>query len=345
LYGLTGNVAGLNGLNVSQVLPIEELALGGASTGYSVIDLDALGADLDLAFSLGVDTPFAQDHLELPTTTPPTPTPEPSSLLLLASGLLALGMIGYWQRRGMLFFVVLLLALASSQVARADTWSPGDFTTYNELEWGDVPAPGNAASILQNNYNVVYTPELDLFTVGLPSPGFSMQFTSYDTLLVYLPALGTPGALNSNVVDPDSTSSGEFGAGVATLRLNIDFSDAGLLPNHFGDLYLTGFDPSLSQLNSLTLRQFEGDLNIALSGESTIYGITDLDSIAADINESFDPAVGDLTFADDHLTATNPNGNGNPVTTPEPSSLLLLTSGLLALWTFRCWRRGSAIPN
>ena len=44
------------------------------------------------------------------------------------------------------------------------------------------------------------------------------------------------------MVNPTTTSSGVFGAEVAALKLNIDFSDAGYLPSapKFGDLTICG---------------------------------------------------------------------------------------------------------
>ena len=36
--------------------------------------------------------------------------------------------------------------------------------------------------------------------------------------------------LTSDLLDPTSSSAGEFGGSVVALRINVDFSDAGLLP-------------------------------------------------------------------------------------------------------------------
>ncbi len=44
----------------------------------------------------------------------------------------------------------------------------------------------------------------------------------------YLPASGPPGALNADLLNPVSSSSGEFGGEVVALRINVDFSAAGI---------------------------------------------------------------------------------------------------------------------
>jgi hypothetical protein len=127
--------------------------------------------------------------------------------------------------------------------------------------------------------------------------------------------------------DPTNSSSGSFGADVAALKLDIDFADAGFtlgasgIP--FGNLVLANL-ATLPNLNGLTVRQFLGDANMCLGGGACIYGVTDLDPIVLDLTASFFNDT-PQTFAQDHLNA--------PATTsvPEPPSLLLFASSLLAL--------------
>ena len=102
--------------------------------------------------------------------------------------------------------------------------------------------------------------------------------TSAFSVIDYLPAVGTAGPLNTNLLNPTSSSSGAFGGEVTALKLNIDFSDAGFLLGTkgipFGDLILANFS-TLPNLNGLTVRQFLGDANTALGGGSSIYSIAD----------------------------------------------------------------------
>jgi hypothetical protein len=120
----------------------------------------------------------------------------------------------------------------------------------------------------------------------------------------YLPDVGPNGPLEANLIDPNTTSTGNFGADVTALKLNIDFSDAGLLPGNldvpFGDLVLTNFT-DLTQLNGLTVRQFSAIVNTLLGGGSCgSFTIDDLDPVVASLNASFGDGI-DSPFAEEHL--------------------------------------------
>jgi hypothetical protein len=250
-----------------------------------------------------------------------------------------------------LLFVVLLFALASSQVARADSFSIGEFASYQAADWGDDTT---AINLLENDFSVVYSSVGGVLIVG-ETTNFELVFSGSTALLNYLPSTGAPGPLDSTYVDPLTTSSGIFGGDVVAMALSVDFSAAGALAHPagipFGDLYLTGFDapdtvrnlPALPGLDGMTASQLLTLDDTALGGGSTGgYSIADLAVITNFVSTAFDPDDNFLGFADAHLTTTNPNAGsgGNPTPTPEPSSLLLLASGLLALGMFRYWRRG-----
>ena len=89
-------------MTVGQVLELDNVALGGGSTGYNLADLETLTADLNGSFFNGSPDAVAQDHLLQPDMIGgggnPIVTPEPSSLLLWV-GLLAVGALHYWWRR------------------------------------------------------------------------------------------------------------------------------------------------------------------------------------------------------------------------------------------------------
>ncbi|HUF54925.1 MAG TPA: hypothetical protein VMR52_14340, partial [Dehalococcoidia bacterium] len=124
-------------------------------------------------------------------------------------------------------------------------WKTGDMNAFTQFQWDSTSA---GATILTNNYSTVYP--LGVFDVGIVgSGGFSMTFTSAAALLAYLPATGTAGPLTSDLLNETSSSSGEFGGDVVALKLNVDFSDSGVLSGTaaFGDLLLcnlttTGFN-------------------------------------------------------------------------------------------------------
>ena len=167
-------------------------------------------------------------------------------------------------------FILRALVAGGCLNALAAAFSNGDFTTYGQIDWANTPA---AVTILAANYNTVFASSAGVLEVGNPTE-FTMEFSSASALAAYFPDLGPNGALDADLFDPTTTSSGGFGGDVTALVLDIDFSDAGLLPQNvgipFGDLVLVNFPNThrLPQLNGLTVRQFSGVANTLLGGGS-----------------------------------------------------------------------------
>jgi hypothetical protein len=225
-------------------------------------------------------------------------------------------------------FMLLALSLVCVRAARADGWSAGAFTTYDQAEWGD--STSTAGMLLEFEYATVYSSTGDVFVIGTASPGFFAEFTSGFDLGDFLPANGAVGPLNGDLENPTTTSSGIFAGQVAGLKLNIDFSAAGLLPGtsglHFGDLVLTGMTGADSGLNGLTVSQFLTLTNTALGGGDTGFTFPDLDIQLVGINNAFDDGGQPSSFAQEHLVAP-----GSSVGVPEPSTLMLLAIGIFAI--------------
>jgi len=229
-----------------------------------------------------------------------------------------------------LSLMVLVLSLAGVRAARADGWSTGAFTTYDQAEWGDPTLA--AGALLADGYGTVYASTGDLFDIGNASTGFFIEFTGEFHLGDFLPASGAFEPLNTDLEDPTTTPAGIFAGQVAGLKLNIDFSAAGLLPGtsglHFGDLVLTGMTGADSGLNGLTVSQFLSLTDQALGGANTGFTITDLDIELAGLNNTFDDGQ-PSSFAQEHLVAP-----GSSTAMPEPSSLMLLAIGIFAVSFF-----------
>ena len=230
------------------------------------------------------------------------------------------------------FFSFALLIGASilghAGAASATTWHVGDLTTFAQGDWGATPNGSNAASLLQNNYDAVYAGTMGLFEIGIPgAAGFSALFTGSTQVLAYLPAVGTLGPFDSDLLNPTSTAAGLFGGDVAALKLNIDFSDRGVTPHNasvrFGDLHL--FALTLTGLNGLSIRDFASVVNTAIGGGTTGFTIQDLDLVANELNVAFGGGLAS-TFAQEHLEAPTAS-----VPVPESGSGLLLLFGLGAL--------------
>ena len=171
-------------------------------------------------------------------------------------------------------------------------------TTYSQVQWGEQPS--EATNLLLANYDTIYASTFDTAEVGLTS-GFSMVFTDTDSVLAYLPAMGPPGPLNGNVLDPITTAAGTFGGDVLALQFNVDFSDArvqGTLAPPFGDLVLCNV--GTLPLNGMTVHQFLAVVNTLLAGGSSPFSIADLGPITEQLNGAFDGGV-PSPFAHDHL--------------------------------------------
>jgi hypothetical protein len=155
-------------------------------------------------------------------------------------------------------FALFIVTLLTTGTARADTGSAGAVVTYNQSEWGD---PTNAAGmLLDDKFDSIYASAGGVFEIGSTTPGFFMVFTGAVDLVDFLPTSGLPGPLDANLVNPFTSPTGLFGGEAAALKLNLDFSNAGLLPNSYGlllgNLVLTGFSGSESSLNGLNVNQF-----------------------------------------------------------------------------------------
>ena len=126
-----------------------------------------------------------------------------------------------------------------------------------------------------------------------------MFFTLATAVQAYLPALGTEGALTSDLQDPTSSPSGVLGGKVVALALNIDFSDAGVLPGtSLGDLRICG--TSLTVINGMTVRDFLAAANTLLGGGSAAFNFTQAVSVADAINSAFVNGT-PSPFAQEHL--------------------------------------------
>jgi hypothetical protein len=160
--------------------------------------------------------------------------------------------------------------------------------TFTQGGWGGEPNGHNPASMLADNFATVYPSGVE---VGIPGGGgFSMIFTSQPAIETYLPAGGTAGVLNADLVDPASSSSGVFGGQVLALQLNVDFSAAGLPHGDdqvIGDLHLCNTGTSL---DGMTISQILVVANQVLGGGSLPSGFTvaTLNDLVTDLNESFD---------------------------------------------------------
>jgi hypothetical protein len=179
-------------------------------------------------------------------------------------------------------------ATATVSLRGASAWQPGDLHTWTQSNW-HIPTVGG--EFLMRSYSTVYASNAGLFDIGrVSSSSFSASWTSPSALLAFLPASGAAGPLTSDLLNPTSSSAGSFAGNAVALKLNVDFSDAGLFPAHsprtFGDVTVCGLT-SATDLNGQTVRQVLDRVNTAISGGSTNISIADLDDVSRELSASF----------------------------------------------------------
>ncbi len=154
-----------------------------------------------------------------------------------------------------------------------------NFVTYTQGGWGspDNSVPGN---IRKTYFSQV-------FPSGLVVGGNkTITFTSASKVRDFLPQGGTAGTLTQNYTNPSTTSAGVFAGQVVALKLNVSFSDAGVLGASgakLGELVVTQ-----GLLVGKTVYEVLNIANVALGGGTTPYTISQLNEVVTKINENFD---------------------------------------------------------
>jgi hypothetical protein len=185
------------------------------------------------------------------------------------------------------------------------------------VAWGQPPTSGNLTAELQQDFNTVFASTNDLMEIGIHgSAGNSIIFDDPNDIINFLPAAGAPGVLTADLLDPATSASGSYGGEVATLTLNVAFSDAGPLKGNLkmpvGNLVLTGFTGDLTFANGLSVRQILNDADTVLGGgpePKPSVTFQDTFTLANNIDMSFNGGTVS-TFATQHFVY--------PVTTSAP---------------------------
>jgi len=185
-------------------------------------------------------------------------------------------------------------------------WHVGDMNSYGQTSWAD-PKLNFATASVAANFPAVYASTYGVLQVGIAS-GPAIYFAQSDAVEGFLPQSGPPAALAASFYNPSyyvPSSAGVFGGEVVALKINIDFSDAKVMPAKssvpFGDLLLCGLT-STPSLNGITVRLFSDLDNASLGGWPVPFGysIADLNALTQQLNSSFDNGTAG-SFAKDHL--------------------------------------------
>ncbi len=175
---------------------------------------------------------------------------------------------------------------------------PGDYCTYTIGGWGAPYAGANPGTIRDDNWNTVYPPVLfgdsdgdgygDL-VIGSSAAGCrTLTYTGPMAVEAYLPCGGPPRQLQKDLVDPacgkgSSPTKNVLASQVTSVRLNVDYSCAGVLPAEYGDdpgeLCLGDLVITQGPFIGLTVNEF-----LVLAEEALSCGVTNPDLVIDDFN-------------------------------------------------------------
>jgi hypothetical protein len=179
----------------------------------------------------------------------------------------------------------------------------GGLTTYTQGGWGSKPAGNNPGTLLANNYNTLYSPAPP-FDLHIGQDPRGLHFSSAAAVRNFLPAGGTAKALPPTQVaplfDPTSSGAGVLAGQILTLKLNVDFSDAGKTTPGLGNMRVAS-----GPMTNCTVREVLDFANSVLGGGpltfscgdgGTLASVTQLNDIATSINENYDGGKSDRGF-------------------------------------------------
>jgi len=208
---------------------------------------------------------------------------------------------------------------------------PGEFISYGQDNWGTLADP--ASQLLQNYFFVVHATTGGA-EIGIPgAAGNSVFFSSPEAALDYLPTSGMAAALDADLIDPMSTSSGIFGGHLLALSFDVDFSDAGYLNGTalelFGGLVLHDLAAPYAYFNGLSVREFRSAANLILGGGALPVNVTfqDVSDLTGLLSLAFLNGT-PTQFAQDHLTSPEPTAIPEP-TAAAAAGLALVVMALV----------------
>ncbi|MCX6358661.1 MAG: carboxypeptidase regulatory-like domain-containing protein [Armatimonadetes bacterium] len=160
------------------------------------------------------------------------------------------------------------------------------YTTYTQGGWGAKPSGNNPGALLAAKFCRVYG------SCGVTIGGCkTLRFTSASAIEAFLPQGGTARALSCSAVNPTGQL-GVLAGQVLAMRLNIDFSAAGITQTGLGSLRIQS-----GAFGGLTVTQFAAIANKALGGGGTSgYTMSQINDAATAINENFDNGTTDNGF-------------------------------------------------
>lgn len=163
-------------------------------------------------------------------------------------------------------------------------------TTYTQGGWGACPSGNNPGALLAAKFSKLYP-------CGLKVGGCRyLKFTSAKAIASFLPQGGTSGVLSKSSTNPcGRTNAGVFAGQVVALRLNVDFSKAGITCSGLPDKKvkygkLAGW--TVAQVLSLAEKVLGGDTKALPYGMK----VSDLNYVVTQINENYEGGTVDKGY-------------------------------------------------
>ncbi len=160
--------------------------------------------------------------------------------------------------------------------------TPQKYTTYKQDSKGWDGA--TAGALLTANFS-------NLYPAGLTVGGtYTLKFTTAAAVKAFLPASGTPSKLTASGTNVTTSKAGELAGQTIALKLNVDFSNAGILKPGLAALKL-----NTTKLAGSTVLQVLDLANRVLGGETLPSGLSyaDLNTAVKTINENYDQGTTD----------------------------------------------------
>jgi hypothetical protein len=166
--------------------------------------------------------------------------------------------------------------------------------TFTIGGWGsecpDVDPEGQPGCIRDNYWDVVFGVGGSVM-IGHPD-GFTATWTSSQAVADFLPHGGTPGVLTQDYVDPLETSANVLASQILALRLNVEYSCAGIFSilgfPSAGDCYGNALVPESCAnglFNGMTVYEFLALADSTVAGLNTGFSPSDVNYTATCLNE------------------------------------------------------------
>jgi Cys-rich repeat protein len=160
--------------------------------------------------------------------------------------------------------------------------SIGDICTFTQDSYGGFNSTSykNGFRVMNDSFSTVYPSGLQVGTLNW------LKLTSANAVQTFLPQYGTPWYLTQNLTDPGappypqnwSTSAAQFAGEVVALQLNVDLSDAGVMPQNSTEIYGNRTVQNTStSFDGMSVRQVLGISNCLLGSTMNCSGYNSSD--------------------------------------------------------------------